>query len=434
MTTLLASPSIAPATFSLRSVLEESGITPHNPIPPTRINSPTKHLRSRAQKLKSQKLRFIHSDCFDDPNAAEAILGPLPEKEPDNVKPMKVLPMPEVCPPVGLQNYLSQLYSIRSLADNQERHLARKVNYLKYRAFNLREGLSVRIPDPELVNAIESLLSEASEYRSQLAQSKLILVTWFAKRAYLSDEERNIDNLEDYVQLGNIALIRAAGYFNFKKHRAFIAYAAASIRNEIRWYRLKQHKIPTATAVEDDTLDYDTLDYREDPHERDMHARDNGEYADKLLSRVNERGQKLIRWRFGIDEDDPLSLQAMGDREGITKQGAKAAYVRAMDQLQESLSTGEPPSKKPWRPIGSVRPDEFTFGPLTGPLTRIAVAVFGGCPQWAYPKLESSCRRFEIWIAKVSETAKGFRGAKGLFEVWFRSEPDFSAASGRFTC
>jgi RNA polymerase sigma factor (sigma-70 family) len=419
----------ATTTTSLWSVLEESGITPTNPMPPMPFNGSTNNLKSRARKLKAQKIRVVYSDCFDDQDAAETIIGPLPGKELDKVKPMEVLPMPDVQPPVGLDNYLSQLYSCRTLADNQERYLARKANYLKYRVLNLRDGLSVNLPTRELVNKIESLLSEAAGCRNQLAQSKLRLVTWFAKRAYFHDEERSIDNLEDYIQIGNIALVRAADYFNYEKHRAFIAYAAAVIRNEISQHRITRRIIPTSNAVE-----HETIDQREDPHERDMHVRDGREYLNKLLFRLNERGQRLVRLYYGFGFGEPLTFREMSEQEGVTQTTLSRKCNHPMGQLKETAVTREAPAEKPWKPVGTERPEQFTAGPLIGSLKRIAAAVFGGSPDLAYPKLEASCRRFKKWITETSKRSRGVRGANqaNLFAAWFHKESEFTTARAKF--
>ncbi len=85
----------------------------------------------RARHLLETKLEFMSDPSFDDPAAVAEIMGPTPAvgQAPRRARP------PESLPP-----YLANLYELPLLSPQQERHLFRKMNYLKYQAHRLREA------------------------------------------------------------------------------------------------------------------------------------------------------------------------------------------------------------------------------------------------------------------------------------------------------
>ena len=94
---------------------------------------------TRARRLLELPLDHIYNEEFDRPDAEQEILGPLPAGG-DEVKKQRV--------PSGLPSYLSSLYEVPLLTREQERHVFRKYNFLKYRASQLRAGLTPREPPP----------------------------------------------------------------------------------------------------------------------------------------------------------------------------------------------------------------------------------------------------------------------------------------------
>ena len=80
--------------------------------------------------LLDQKLEYIDNELFEDSTAADEILGPMPESDETAAS----------RPPRGLPPYLASLYEVPLLSKPQEQHLFRKMNYLKYRAAQLRDG------------------------------------------------------------------------------------------------------------------------------------------------------------------------------------------------------------------------------------------------------------------------------------------------------
>ncbi len=96
------------------------------------------------------ELDYIPNEHFSHTSAAEErlILGPAPENRP----PAKKVPRPSGLPP-----YLASMYETPLLTREQEQHLFRKMNYLKYKASELRKRLDVRRPRMTAMELIAKL-------------------------------------------------------------------------------------------------------------------------------------------------------------------------------------------------------------------------------------------------------------------------------------
>ena len=148
---------------------------------------------------------------------AVAILGPMPASD----QPTKKARLPSGLPP-----YLASLYEVPLLTRQQEAHLVRKMNYLKYRANRLRGKLDPAQPKSSLMDQIERYYDEAVATKNQIVEANLRLVVSIAKR--------HVGPLEDFFDLvsdGNMSLMRAVEKFDFSPGFKFSTYASRAIRN-----------------------------------------------------------------------------------------------------------------------------------------------------------------------------------------------------------
>jgi hypothetical protein len=97
----------------------------------------------RASRVRRMRIEFIASPAFENPRAARDILRPAPAAPTDTG---------ETCgdsrrkAPAGTPPYLAALYATPLLTRDQEFHLFRKMNYLKFSAERLRKRLQSRNP------------------------------------------------------------------------------------------------------------------------------------------------------------------------------------------------------------------------------------------------------------------------------------------------
>jgi RNA polymerase primary sigma factor len=59
-----------------------------------------------------------------------------------------------------------------------------------------------------------------------------------------------------------------------------------------------------------------------------------------LLERLGGREATVLRLRFGLEGQDPLALQEIGQRLGVTRERARQIEKRALQNLRELLDQG----------------------------------------------------------------------------------------------
>ena len=154
----------------------------------------------RAAQIMELPLDYIGNEQFarlrSQKKEAE-ILGPLPESDLPTKKPRL---------PSDLPAYLASLYEVPLLTREQETHLFRKMNYLKYKASALRAQLDVNQPKSRLMDRIEKLYDESVATKNQIIRANLRLVVSIAKR-YVGPA----GDFFEFVSDGNMSLMQGGG-------------------------------------------------------------------------------------------------------------------------------------------------------------------------------------------------------------------------------
>ncbi|MCA9249380.1 MAG: RNA polymerase subunit sigma-70, partial [Planctomycetales bacterium] len=157
----------------------------------------------RAKRIAELPLEYMPNPVFTRRNADKVCLGPMPEAD---------TPPRKVRRPSGLPPYLASLYENPLLTREQEAHIFRKFNYLKYKAAKLRKRLSKSAPKIALMEEIETLYEQAVATKNEIVRANLRLVVSIAKR--------HIDQHENFFELvsdGNMSLLRAVEKFDFAR-------------------------------------------------------------------------------------------------------------------------------------------------------------------------------------------------------------------------
>ena len=232
--------------------------------------------------------------------------------------------------PGGLPAYLAGLYDIPLLTREQEAHLFRKMNYLKYKASMLRAQLDPNRPTSRLLRHIEKLYDESVATKSQIIRANLRLVVSIAKRY--------VGPIQDFFELvsdGNVSLLRAANKFDFSQGNRFSTYATwAIMKNFARTlYDAARHRDRFRTS-HSEMFSY-TEDVRKDPHEQESAQIKRESQVAKILDRLDERERQIVTARFGlIRGHEPLTLTQVGAAIGVTKERIRQIQVRAMSRLK----------------------------------------------------------------------------------------------------
>ena len=179
--------------------------------------------RRRAfRRLLDADLTYIAHPSFEDPSARDAILAPVPGHEtpgPDRTE-------------TSLDAGAGPSHGNGFPSREQEAHMFRRMNYLKYLARRIRDRIDPDSPDPGDLDEIERLRAEAVGLRNRIVETHLRLVVMVAKKHVRAGHD-----LAERVSDGCLALMRAADRFDFARGYRFSTYATWAIFNAARAMR-----------------------------------------------------------------------------------------------------------------------------------------------------------------------------------------------------
>ncbi len=229
---------------------------------------------------------------------------------------------------------------------------------------------------------------EYSTLRARLTRHNLRLVIAFAKRF----RHRGVDFL-DLIQEGNKALIRAVEKFDPNRGHGFASYATwwieqamvralqthgAAIRLPTHAYQLKRRYLdcerklrglrpeePTRDDVaqalevcgdrgrqldatlarvvsadqparpnEPDTLGEGLVDLEQTPPADIAQAEELREALAEQIDTLSPRERRILEWRFGMQDDDEQTLEAIGQRLGISRERVRQIEKAALTRLR----------------------------------------------------------------------------------------------------
>jgi len=249
------------------------------------------------------------------------ILGTLPEDDPPAKRPRA---------PSGLPAYVASLYDVPLLTHEQESHLFRKMNYLKYKASVLRSQLALNRPATRLMRQIEELYDESVAAKTQIVRANLRLVVSISKR-YV----RPTQDFFELVSDGNVSLLRAVNKFDFSRGNKFSTYATwAIMKNFARTLHDAARHRDRFCTNHSEMFSY-TEDVRVDQYDQESAQIQRESQVKGILERLDERERQIVTARFGlIRGHEPQTLTQVGATMGVTKERVRQLQARAMSTLK----------------------------------------------------------------------------------------------------
>jgi RNA polymerase sigma factor (sigma-70 family) len=287
------------------------------------------------------------------------------------------------------RRYLAELGSYPLLTADDEARLAQTIAQGRAAETTLASGeVTSRRARKQLVAAIDA----ANEARRQFVQSNLRLVVSIAKRYQTPGM-----SLLDLIQEGNLGLMRAVEKFDHRKGFKFSTYATWWIRQAIgrgiadkgRTIRLPSHLMdtlatlsrasstmlkllgrePSAAELADETgiplakvhaalraapdlvslsaavgddADHELGDLLTDPAAKTPFeiaaATIERDDLRALLEQLGEREREILALRFGLRDDQPLTLDEVGRRFNLTRERIRQIEAKALTKLRHPCS------------------------------------------------------------------------------------------------
>ncbi len=281
---------------------------------------------TRARRILEVKLDFLHHESFDNTKLREEILAPMPE--PADAKAARKSKPPKDLPP-----YLASLYEVALLSREQEMHLFRKMNYLKYQAGKIRDKIDPTKAKSADLDNIERFQEEALAVKNQIIRANLRLVVSIAKRHVGPN-----NNFFELVSDGNMSLLRAVEKFDFSRGNKFSTYASwAIMKNFARSIPEENYRRDRFVTGHEEMFEA-AADTRADEHEYESSLKRMQEAIKGMLGRLDERERRIIISRFGLGGAVEQTLEQLGRELGITKERVRQIESRAQLKLKKIAS------------------------------------------------------------------------------------------------
>lgn len=236
---------------------------------------------------------------------------------------------------------LRAFYQEPLLTKVQEQHLFRQFNYFKFHFvksldahanFNDEKGI-VEYSDAIIgadVAALEKYHFLATQIKQQLVSCNTRLVMNIAKKQKeFWNGNGGIDLLTEIVAEGNVGLVRAVDYFDFRKGFKFSTYATWAIIDTIIKARENRQKAETIMTGCDEFFEQ-ILDDRE-PFVREQSER--AAFVSQALKKINLRQQKVLKEYF----ERGRTLQAIAEDLCISKERVRQLRDKGLLAIKEKL-------------------------------------------------------------------------------------------------
>jgi RNA polymerase primary sigma factor/RNA polymerase sigma factor len=154
----------------------------------------------------------------------------------------------------------------------------------------------------------------------------------------VSIAKRHVGPQENFFELvsdGNISLIRAAEKFDYGRGFKFSTYASWAIMKNFARSIPNEMKQRDRFRTSNDELFAATQENRADRLSEELAHKNRISAVRKILSRLDDREQKIIINRFGLDyTQEPCTLKQVGESMGVTKERVRQIESRALDKLR----------------------------------------------------------------------------------------------------
>ena len=301
-------------------------ISPSSHVKGQRARTSGSELKSRFTRLLAEQVDFIPNPLFEREESDDVI-----NSEWDAVSELTTR---DGHVPRDLPGHLARLCEAKLLTPEEETRLFRRMNYVKYRAQQIRSTLSVDAIDEEQLTEAENCLAEARAIRDRIVQGNMRLVMAVVKK-FVTPQHSFDDMLSD----GIYSLMQAAEKFDFDRGFRFSTYAyRAIVRNSYRTINDRQREaLKFATTAEEPA--FDALDERGSSSVYDAAWDRLRNLMAQFIDRLDRRERFIIRSRYALGSHRRVrTFQCLAEKLGVSKERVRQLEQRAVAKLQAYAS------------------------------------------------------------------------------------------------
>ena len=220
----------------------------------------------------------------------------------------------------------------------EEKLMFLRFNYSKLRLQRLQKKLLKDGIDKETAEQFLEWHRRFEHFREYLVRTNLALVLAMAKRTRLGETD-----FAEIVSEGNMALLRAVDKFNVERGFKFSTYACRAILKAFSRTAMKHSRHRTRFPVEfdPDMEKSDWADKRRDVVEEDC-IDELKQIVDRNLAELSDTEQTVLRRRFNWEqtEEQPLTLEEVGQIIGVTKERVRQIQNKALLKIKSVMEDG----------------------------------------------------------------------------------------------
>lgn len=182
------------------------------------------------------------------------------------------------------------------------------------------------------------------EARDRIIRHNLRLVAHIVKKYYSVPGDA-----EDLISIGTIGLIKAVNSFDNTKKIRFSTYASRCIENEILMTFRKERKSPSTISMQEpieagkDGSNLTVIDVVPDEFllDEDYETKEEHELLYRMVDQLTGRERQVIRLRYGLSSQPPLTQQQVADLLGISRSYISRIEKAAVQRLRSGMSAAQ---------------------------------------------------------------------------------------------
>lgn len=292
-------------------------------------------LQERAEVLKNINIKYFHHDDFDKPSKFKSIMEYLPEQEKFNIEKNKVYNLQKTCKNPDMR----PCYEEPLLTRDQEYHLFKRFNFLKFQCKKLIAKLTMQKITQKRIQQIEQLLESVNQMRNRIANSNFRLATYILRIEFKKFRDEN--NLEGHLSDAYLDIIKSVDYFNYNLGNKFSTYTVWVLKRN--FFRIVKTKKTKDAAIKIKDIKVANLTVTEEFLSLEVHQKENSTLINRVIdltkrkikTRDVERQILIVELYFGINGKQRKNLEEISSMLCITKERVRQLKEKFLYYMRE---------------------------------------------------------------------------------------------------